>query len=339
MSKPFFEVFPTLKVNDEIQMMFQGVEVTKVSTNSTRDFIRVSLYSRHLIQKKHIYEVEHMLKQQLFARSHIQVDVREQYELSEQYTPENLMNEYYDSMLIELDQKSVVERNMLQNASYEFENGNILCLTLTDTIVAQGKKDALSAYLTEVFDERFHRPVEIRVLYKKAKDSKLKYNEAKLEQEVEAIREQSAAVRAKKAQEKEQKEEKKEEKAAKSAGTTGGDSKNQKKESSGSGKKSFGKGSFGKGGYSFTRKATDDPNLIYGRDFDDETIELKNVLGEMGEITIRGKVISCETREIRNEKTIIMFAVTDFTDSIMVKMFVRNEQLADILGDVKTGAF
>ena len=59
----------------------------------------------------------------------------------------------------------------------------------------------------------------------------------------------------------------------------------------------------------------------------------------MGEITIRGKVISMETREIRNEKTIIMFAVTDFTDSIMVKMFVRNDQLADILGDIKNGAF
>ena len=59
----------------------------------------------------------------------------------------------------------------------------------------------------------------------------------------------------------------------------------------------------------------------------------------MGEITIRGKVISMETREIRNEKTIIMFAVTDFTDSIMVKMFVRNDQLADILGNIKNGAF
>ncbi len=59
----------------------------------------------------------------------------------------------------------------------------------------------------------------------------------------------------------------------------------------------------------------------------------------MGEITIRGKVISLETREIRNEKTIVMFAVTDFTDTIMVKMFVRNDQLADLLGDIKTGAF
>ena len=309
-------------------MMFQGVEVTKVSTNSTRDFIRVSIYSRHLIQKKDIYEVERMLKQQLFARSHIQVTVREQYDLSEQYTPENLMNEYYDSFLMELDQKSVVERNMLQNASYEFENGNILCLTLTDTIVAQGKKDSLSEYLTGVFAERFQRPVEIRVLYEKAKDSKLKYNEAKLEQEVEAIREQSEAVKAKKAQE--QKEEKKEEKSA-SKSTSGGE--NSNKISAKSSK------SFGKGSYSFVRKATDDPNLIYGRDFDDEAIELQNVLGEMGEITIRGKVISMETREIRNEKTIIMFAVTDFTDSIMVKMFVRNDQLADILGDIKTGAF
>ena len=129
-------------------MMFQGVEVTKVSTNSTRDFIRVSLYSRHLIQKKHIYEVEHMLKQQLFARSHIQVDVREQYELSEQYTPENLMNEYYESFLFELDQKSVVERNMLRSAKYHFENENVLCLSLEDNIVSKGKKDLLTTYLT-----------------------------------------------------------------------------------------------------------------------------------------------------------------------------------------------
>lgn len=266
------------------------------------------------------------------------MSVKEQYDLSEQYTPENLMNEYYDSFLMELDQRSVVERNMLQNASYEFENGNILCLTLTDTIVAQGKKDSLSTYLSDVFEERFHRPVEIRVLYEKAKDSKLKYNEAKLEQEIEAIREQSQAVKAKKAQELEQKEEKKDEKTkakSNSAGESGNNTKSGGR-SSGGFKKG---GSFGKGGYSFVRKATDDPNLIYGRDFDDETIELKNVLGEMGEITIRGKVISMETREIRNEKTIIMFAVTDFTDSIMVKMFVRNDQLADILGDIKNGAF
>lgn len=57
----------------------------------------------------------------------------------------------------------------------------------------------------------------------------------------------------------------------------------------------------------------------------------------MGEITIHGKIISFDTREIRNEKTILMFSVTDFTDTITVKMFVRNDQLAELLGDIKKG--
>lgn len=63
------------------------------------------------------------------------------------------------------------------------------------------------------------------------------------------------------------------------------------------------------------------------------------MVGEMGEITIRGKILKLETREIRNEKTIVMFAITDFTDTIMVKMFTRNEQLPEILAGIKKGAF
>ena len=34
-----------------------------------------------------------------------------------------------------------------------------------------------------------------------------------------------------------------------------------------------------------------------------------------------------------------MFAVTDFTDTITVKMFARNDQLPDLLGDIKKGSF
>ena len=86
-------------------------------------------------------------------------------------------------------------------------------------------------------------------------------------------------------------------------------------------------------------KKSDDPNVIYGRDFDDNTIELKQVVSEMGEITIRGQVLSFDTREIRNEKTIVMFSITDFTDTIMVKMFTRNEQLPELLAEIKKGVF
>ena len=340
MNKKFFEVFPTLKVKDDMRLLLQDVEVSKVTTNSNRDFVRIHIESAHLLQKKMIYRVESMVKEQLFGKNRLQIEVKEQYHLSAQYTPENLLNEYLDSILEELGTESVVERSMMQSATWSFDTENVLRLQLTDTIVAKGKKEHLVHYLERIFAERFCCPIEVHVTYKKAKDSKLKYNDQKIQQEVEAILEHTAAVReenatqeAEASDEDKKKETKKEEKKAAAVQKSA-----SKPMTGGKGKKFS--GNFGKKErFSPFKRNPDDPNLLYGRDFDDDPIELSTVVGEMGEITFRGKVIEFDTREIRNEKTIVMFAVTDFTDTIMVKMFVRNEQLPDVLGDIKKGAF
>ncbi|MCI8502576.1 MAG: PolC-type DNA polymerase III [Dorea sp.] len=320
MSKRFFEVFPTLKVNQNIEMLFQEIEVTKVATNTNRDFIRVHILGRHLLHKKTVCEVERMLKEQLFLRSNVQVEIVERYELSGQYTPENLMEEYKDSFIFELGQISAVERSMLKGADCSFKEGNVLCLKLSDTIVSQGKKESLTGYLKEVYENRFGVDIDIRVSYDKPKESKLKYNDLKVRQEVDEILKASAQAH------KEKKDEQvKEPSAAKPP---------EKKESGVSritGQR--------KRENSVSVRRSGNPNIVYGRDFDDEPIKLNQVVGEMGEITFRGKVISFDMREIRNEKSILMFAITDFTDTIMVKMFVRNDQLAEILGEVKKGAF
>lgn len=346
MSKPFFEVFPTLKAGEDIRNMFEGAQVLKVTTNSDRTFLRVHIVSRHLIQKTLVYEMEHLIKNQLFGRSAVQVEIREKYELSGQYTPENVMAEYLDSFLAELDTRSVVERNMLQNAKCTFEEGNILCMQLIDTVIAQGKKDSLTDYLKGVYADRFGLPIEIRVMYKEPKESTLKYNDMRLQQEVDSILDQVEAVQKQKEEKKQEKEAKsgeKETSGSRQGGKNSGDGKNSGSPAKGG----FSKGSgLKKGGFRdkkvFVKSAKmdlDESGLIYGRPFDDEPIELSTVIGEMGEITFRGKVISFDTREIRNEKTIVMYAVTDFTDTIMVKMFVRNDQLADVLAEIKMGAF
>ena len=41
--------------------------------------------------------------------------------------------------------------------------------------------------------------------------------------------------------------------------------------------------------------------MIYGRDFEGDTIDLESITGEMGEVIIRGQVMDVEAREIRNE--------------------------------------
>ena len=320
MGKRFFDVFPTLQVEKEIADLFEEVEVMKVTTTSLKDRLKIYFVSMHLIPKTYVYHMEQMIKEQLFARTQISIQIVERYQLSEQYTPENLLREYRNSILEELKERSAVEYNMFLNAKCTFENENILCLTLEDTIVARGKQESIVELLEEVFNERCNIPVEIRTLYSEVKESRhKKYNEIRLQQEIQAIVEGNESRRKEHIEEvKEKKSEEKKEKAIK-----------PKEE-----KKPFQKKDF----YS-PIKRSDDPNVIYGRNFEDDTIELSQVVGEMGEITIRGKVIQFDTREIRNEKTIIMFAVTDFTDTIMVKMFARNEQLPELLGEINKGAF
>ena len=316
MSKKFFDVFPTLHLNRETTRLFEDADILKVATNTNRDHLFVQLHSYHLIAKKDIYMVENAIKEQLFAKNPIDIQIRESFELSKQYTPENLMREYRDSILLELKKRSVLEYNMFLNAKYHFEDGHILCLEFEDNIVAEGKTDAIVCLLREVYEVRCKMPIQIRVEYRKVEKSKLEeHKELRLQQEVNAILEQNAAKKSENPDSDGEVAEKKEKKETKKPQYA----KNQE--------------------FYRPAKKSDDPNLIYGRDFDDEPIELSQVIGEMGEITFRGQVIKFDTREIRNEKTIVMFAVTDFTDSIMVKMFVKNEQLTEILSEIKQGAF
>ncbi|EGX77753.1 DNA polymerase III, alpha subunit, Gram-positive type [Dorea formicigenerans 4_6_53AFAA] len=208
------------------------------------------------------------------------------------------------------------------------------------------KKDSLTDYLKGVYADRFGLPIEVRVMYKEPKESTLKYNDMRLQQEVDSILDQVEAVQKQKEEKKQEKEAKSGEKETSGSGQ-GGKNSGDGKNSGSPAKGGFSKGSgLKKGGFRdkkvFVKSAKmdlDESGLIYGRPFDDEPIELSTVIGEMGEITFRGKVISFDTREIRNEKTIVMYAVTDFTDTIMVKMFVRNDQLADVLAEIKMGAF
>ena len=61
-------------------------------------------------------------------------------------------------------------------------------------------------------------------------------------------------------------------------------------------------------------------------------MKIEELIGEMGEVVIRGKVLSVDTRDIKNEKTIIIFNISDFTDTMTIKMFVRTEQVKEVTG-------
>ena len=102
----------------------------------------------------------------------------------------------------------------------------------------------------------------------------------------------------------------------------------------GRGKKDWGRE---KGEYALKR--SNNPDVLYGRDFDDDFIEIEQIDGEMGEVTLRGQVLTCESRELRSGKFILTFDVTDYTDTITAKMFIRPELFEEVKAVINVGMF
>lgn len=356
MSKLFFDVFPELKVNQDMEKLLADVEVTKVSTNRQQNHLRVYLLSTRLIWKSNIFHLEGNIKKQLFPHHDVSVKIIEKYQLSGQYNPKKLMDVYKDSVLEEFRAYSLLAYNVLRMAQMDFPEENKMILTLEDSVIARQKSEEVVQILEKIICERCGMDVNIQIEYAEPKEKKYKKNsDIQIENEVKSIVSQSSLAKGNQSGEDGEIEERAAEAVpVESAGEAApfspdtvvmaqapSEKKEEKKEvpKGGFQKGGFKKGGYSGGGFGGSFKRSDNPDVVYGRDFEEETIAIKEILGEMGEVVIRGQILSLETREIRNEKTIIMFAITDFTDTIMVKMFSKNEFVADITAEVKKGAF
>ena len=122
MSKLFWEAIPGLQVNEEQRAQFERVEIDKVVSTRDRSALKIYITSERLIHKRSIHQMEAEIKKQLFSGVPTTVTIHESYHLSAQYTPENLLREHRESILLELKKRSIVEHNMFANAKYTFEN-------------------------------------------------------------------------------------------------------------------------------------------------------------------------------------------------------------------------
>ena len=188
MSKTFKEVFPTLQLDNEMWHLLENADVTKIGANHDHNHIRIYLSSNRLIFKKNIWKVEEAIEKQIFQGKDMVVKIIESYQLSEQYTPETLLDVYKDSILDELKQFSVLEYNLLRTAAMEFDKPNHMILTLDLTIIAKTRTNEIVEFLEKVVCERCGLDLIIQVEYREPEESKYRKNATKqIEQEVQAI--------------------------------------------------------------------------------------------------------------------------------------------------------
>lgn len=70
---------------------------------------------------------------------------------------------------------------------------------------------------------------------------------------------------------------------------------------------------------------------------DSEYRKLIDIVDEERRVVVEGYIFAVETRELRSGRTLLTFKITDYTSSIMVKMFSRDKEDAELFGYVKKG--
>ena len=346
MTRMFEEVFPPLSLDQSLLDLLGQVKVEKVTSNRAKNFIRVYLVSGKLIHKEQLFQLERALKRQLFGRAEVELKILERYELSGQYTPEKLLELYKDSILWELKHYSILEYNLFRGAKISFPEEHIMRMELRKTTLGEDAADELIRVLYKIFTERCGLDVHIHTEFVEQEEEKKKRSgRADIDRQAALLAETMLELKA--AQDQAAGGQAEGQAGGRADGTTGagvpkqgGGPKaagGQKKEAAPKtgGKRAFGgygqsEYAYGKhlrsAGSRFKSARSNNPDVLYGRDFDDsDIIDLVQLVGEMGEVVIHGQITGWDEREIRGGRTIVTLTVTDYTDTIHVKVFAKDE--------------
>ena len=80
-------------------------------------------------------------------------------------------------------------------------------------------------------------------------------------------------------------------------------------------------------------------NCIYGRNISIEAIPIKEINETSGYVAVLGEVFKVDTMETKTGKIILTFFITDYTDSITVKCFLKPQEKEEVLNNIKKGLY
>ncbi|MDK2809297.1 MAG: polymerase subunit alpha, Gram-positive type [Petroclostridium sp.] len=77
--------------------------------------------------------------------------------------------------------------------------------------------------------------------------------------------------------------------------------------------------------------------VILGKTINGESVQISSVNQESGRVIVEGEIFSVDVREIKGEKYIVSFDITDYSSSITAKFFSDKEKFGEIEGRLKCG--
>lgn len=348
----FFETFDQLSADQEMKKLYGETDVVRLLASKQNRTICICIKSPRIISRQNIRKMEELLNRQIFLHTGNKAVIKPQFVLPQQYSLAKLFPIYKDSILEELKEESVVEYMILSGAETNIEDMN-LTIRVTDSCVAREKATKIKDFLETIFRERFQYEIRVLIEYLAPKEETRpqEYEDEYRRQMLKMAALETGQAKGPSADTYGAMNGSSNDAAAaaqdghlpesESAAHHNGDKETDRAASSAksasaaskSGKSAYDKG---KGSY---RKLPPDPSVIYGRNFEGNVIPISDIIDEIGEVVIRGKLMKPDSRPIGNDKSIFTFVLTDFTDSIKVKLYVKTIELDEISGVLKENGF
>ncbi len=331
----FFQVFDHLQVNENLRKLFEEFEVERVVASKSHHEIKIYIKGKRLIFFENLKKMEYQMWKQLFQDAKHTVVLKPRYELPDSYTPEKLMPVYFESILDEIRDASAVDAGILKSGQWSFE-GNQITILMEDNFVIKNRAAYFKDKLEEIFNERCGFQVIIGFEY---------YESEEKEEEAEPVFYPSSGSVFTGAMEggtgsepglAEEIASALENGAGPAKRSEGADKKEAPKKAEAPEKKEVKKNTEWKKSF---KKIPEDPDIFFGRAFDGDLTPVNEIIDEIGEVVVQGKILSVESRDIRNEKVLVIFNITDFTDTVSGKLFLKAEQAPEVLDKLKKGAF
>jgi len=311
------DVFEGLELNDKLSREFENIEVDRMEIQEKTGYVWLYLILQDLVPWESVRDLEKVLNKHLFSETEGHIYIRESYKIPDTMTSEEIYTEFRESFFAELRAESFLNEFVARTVNSSFTDDK-MTIDLRETSLDKKFGEVYKKYFESTFRERFNKALQVELNYIPEPEKTYEFCDGPREY----VSPEHGFDRVESSKPAETKP------AAAPASS-------ENKEAA---KKNAGAAAFNK--YKNKTKLPPDPDLFFGRNFDGEAVQLSAIQDEIGEVVVSGQTSKYEEREIKKVgKWLITFCITDFTDSLNVKLFLSPEQKDDFCAEYKDGMF
>ena len=333
----FFEVFDTVKVDSSLRKKFENVEVAKVLASNQNNHMQVNLESDRYIGMEAIGSMERVLFRQVFSLAGKNVKLSMRYTFARDLSFDELWNKYHVYIEDELAVTSSLLASLYRNSQVTAKD-SVISIDMPESEIARAKEPTLVSLLTGFLQELFGVEAKVNVTYHAVKERPEADEREEYMRSMKKNEEQTAPEASNETEETAASAPKAEAKSAEAPKKSAETNKKSTEAPKYSGAKKG--GAYDKARSSFKKRVvSDDPDVFFGHAFEGDPIKINDIQGDIGEVIIHGKILKYEDRETKSGKLMVTFSITDFTDTIGVKIFLSDDDMTEIPPHLKEGSF